>query len=261
MVPLRILASEQSTPHQRLRAWKLFLLIPRLLLHQSGAPGHSPRGALHRRIDAFHAGAWSALHAAAHAAAPATPGARTSTDTAPEVARRHRACRQVRLGDLSRARATLTSSPLAPGDQTTLNALTDPTRRPPALTRPLPDHLHRFQPQAPLRSNETDLAASLRTAKRGTAPGLSDATMEHYKVLIEDAESLQHLAHAVTLLAQAAVPQPILEALALARLTALQKPGGAGVRGIATGEALRRLTSRALARSDANTFDQAKRPF
>lgn len=265
LLPLRLIASEHTTPQQRLRAWKLFLLIPRLLLHFPGTRDRAPRAALHRRTDAFHAGAWSALHAAAHSAAALGPGRTRSGAAAGADAladsRRRRACRQVRTGDLSRARATLTSSALAPGDQTTLAALTDPIRRPPALTRPVPDNLRTFQPPAPVRITELDLVESLRTAKRGAAPGLSGATMEHYKLFLEDAESLQLFTHAINQIAQAAAPEPVLTAIAMARLTALQKPGGAGVRGIATGDALRRLTSRTLARTHASTFDQATRPF
>ena len=85
--------------------------------------------------------------------------------------------------------------------------------------------------------------------------------MEHYKLLLESEEGLQLFTHAVTQLGQAAVPEPILRALALSRLTALTKPGGAGVRGIATGDALRRLTARTLARTHAAVFDTATRPY
>lgn len=98
------------------------------------------------------------------------------------------------------------------------------------------------------------------TAKRGAAAGLSGATMEHYKVVLDDDEALHLFTHAVNLLATATVPDNILECLRLARLTALQKPGG-GVRGIAMGDSFRRLTSRALARHYASTFEEATRPY
>ena len=61
------------------------------------------------------------------------------------------------------------------------------------------------------------------------------------------------LAHAASLLANADAPAAVLQALALSRLTALSKPGG-GVRGIATGDTLRRLVSRALARQHVVFF-------
>ena len=68
------------------------------------------------------------------------------------------------------------------------------------------------------------------------------------------------LAEAATHLAQARIPPDIAAGLAMARLTALRKPDG-GVRGIATGDVFRRLVSRTLAKSWADTFDHATRPF
>ena len=131
---------------------------------------------------------------------------------------------------------------------------------PPQLRRPIPDHLTRPLPAPPLRLAPAEIGDALRTAKRGAAPGLSGSTMDHYKVLLEDEEAFAHLTAMVNTLANAEVPAPVLEALARARLTALTKPGG-GIRGIATGEAFRRLTSRVLARHFATQFDLATRPF
>ena len=56
------------------------------------------------------------------------------------------------------------------------------------------------------------------------------------------------------------MPPEVLTAISQSRLTALAKPGG-GARGIATGDSLRRLTSRILARKFAATFDVATRPY
>eukprot|EP00435_Cladocopium_sp_Y103_P003690 s4199_g1.t1 len=261
ILPLRIIAGDHPTAQQLHRAWTLFLLVPRLLLHRSADPRDGTRAALLRRANAFQAGGWQALLRAAHHPS----GAGRAPATIPldsDIERRCRqACAQVRAGDLSRARSTLTSAALAPGTADTLAALTDPTRRPPALTRPLPDVIPGFQPEVSVHLSQGDVAESLRTAKRGAAPGLSGASMEHYKLLLESDEGLQLFTHAVNQLANAAVPGPILRALALARLTALSKPGGAGARGIATGDALRRLTARTLARTHAGLFDRAARPF
>ncbi|CAL1131071.1 unnamed protein product [Cladocopium goreaui] len=158
---------------------------------------------------------------------------------------------RVVLPSLTAAGHTLTSAALAPGTPATLAALTNPERRPPALTRPLPDHLPAFQP-----------ATALQLTQRDQQPDFpAPLSMEHYKLLLESEEGLQLFTHAVTQLGQAAVPEPILRALALSRLTALTKPGGAGVRGIATGDALRRLTARTLARTHAAVFDTATRPY
>ena len=89
---------------------------------------------------------------------------------------------------------------------------------------------------------------------------MSGARAEHFKLLLSDADGLELLMHAASVLAQARVPPAVAAALALARMTALKKPDG-GVRGIATGDVFRRLVSRALAKTWASTFDEATRPY
>ena len=66
-------------------------------------------------------------------------------------------------------------------------------------------------------------------------------------------------AKVATLLARPDVSGEALQAMALARLTALQKSNG-GVRGIATGDALRQLMARTLARKYAARVDNAPGP-
>ena len=68
------------------------------------------------------------------------------------------------------------------------------------------------------------------------------------------------LAEAATILAQADVPREVAAGIALTRITALRKLGGA-VRGIATCDAFRRLVSRTLAGSWTPLFDEATRPY
>jgi len=62
-------------------------------------------------------------------------------------------------------------------------------------------------------------------------------------------------------LAEGNVPPAVAQALAQARLTALQKPGGAGVRGIATGDTLRRLVARTLAQQFGTAISRACAPY
>ena len=256
LIPLRVIASATSAA-QASRAWTLFLLTPRLLFSRSSTAG---RRALLGRVDDYVAGRWEMLLTTAHQAA-ATPVPPHRLSTQPAAARRRaRACAQVRTGDLSRARQTLTSLPLAPGTAATLAALRDPARRPPTLLRPIPEEVRRAAAPPPTRFSAQIVADALRSAKRGSAAGLSGSTTDHYKALLADEEALDLLAVAVTRLAAADLPAPALAALRLARLTALQKPDG-GVRGIATGDAFRRLASRVLARHYADTFDRLTRPF
>ena len=238
------------------RAWKLFLLVPRMLLGRPDQSGATGRATLLQRVTDFEAGRWTPL------LRPARPSAQQRPPTSsPQPDRtRERACAQVRRGQLSRARQSLTSAPLAPGNAETLRQLTDPARRPPAPRQPLSDEMASFQPAEPVRLTPAALGEALRTAKRGTAAGLSGAAIEHYRLLLEDGDALDMLSQAATQLANADVPESVLRALALSRLTALAKPAG-GVRGIATGDTLRRLVSRTLARQFADVFDRATRPY
>ena len=83
---------------------------------------------------------------------------------------------------------------------------------------------------------------------------------EHDKLLFQDVEAQDLLAYAATRVAHALVPPTIAAGVAMARLTAFRKPD-AGVRGIATGDAFRRLVALTLALQWALTIDQATRPF
>ena len=127
------------------RAWKLFLLVPRLLLtrpHAVPPPGRLPQRS-------------------------------TSTDVGRRM--RERACAQVRRSQLLWARQTLTSAPLAPGNAATLRHLSDPDKRPQSSRHPMPDDIAGFR-----ASHPAELGEALSTAKRGSAAGLSAAAVEHY---------------------------------------------------------------------------------
>ena len=238
-------------------AWKLFLLAPRLLLARCRDTGPVGRAALLRCVELFESGAWEQLLREARAGAPtASQRSMPRTDAAvPEEA-----CERVRQGQLTRARQTLTAAALAPGNDETRHALSDPSRRPPHRRREIPAEVLTHEPAEAVALSVQQVAESLRSAKRGSAPGLSGATVDHYKLLLDDPAALELLAFAVNCFARADLPPGIIDALALSRLTALRKPGG-GVRGIATGDAFRRLVSRALARAFAGVFDEATRPY
>ena len=61
-------------------------------------------------------------------------------------------------------------------------------------------------------------------------------------------------------LAMARVPEEIIEALRLGRLTALSKPDG-GVRGIVVGDILRRMVARTLAKQISKKVEEGTAPF
>ncbi|CAE7385838.1 unnamed protein product [Symbiodinium pilosum] len=170
------------------------------------------------RVDRYERGEWLALLAAAQGARSTASRAEEDADAALRQ-RREAACRLVRKGEVSRARHLLTSGTLAPGDEATWPCKTP---RPSAHARAGP-------------STARAIAQTLREARRGAASGLSGARAEHFKLLQSDADGLELLMHAASVLAQAGGPLVVAAALALARMTALQKPDG-GVRGIATGD-------------------------
>ena len=242
---------------KRVRAWKLFFMLPRLLLARCPQAGTEGRAVLMRRLQLLQQGNLVALHAQTPTAGPSE--ARSRADLGGDPARAA-ASAKVKRGQLSRARQLLTAAALAPGDDSTLRALTDPARRPPQLLRPLTPDVLTFSAAEEVTLTVAQVADALRSTKRGSAAGLSGATIELYKLLLDDAAALESLTFAVNILARAQAPPIAQDAIALSRLTALRKPGG-GVRGIATGDVFRRLVSRALARAYATTCDEATRPF
>ena len=179
------------------RAWKLFILVPRMLLARTALRGPQGRAELLGRATAFQRGEWLQL--------------------------------------LQSARRVYDPARDAPGNEATWAALTDPTRRPPVPRTEVPPELLSHQPAQPVHLSARAVASALRSARRGGAPGLSGMRAEHLKLLLQDVTAIELLAEAATQLAQARVPADIPPALAMARLTALRKPDG-GVRGIATGD-------------------------
>ena len=126
-------------------------------------------------------------------------------------------------------RAVTTAAELAPGDETTWRALTDPAKRAPQPRTAISADLLEPQADPGIQLGPTSVAAAVRDARRGGATGLSGMRAEHLKLLLQDVTALELLAHACTRLANAQVPADVVAGLAMCRLTALQKPGG-GVR-------------------------------
>ena len=147
------------------RAWKLFLLLPRMLLHRHLAEGSFPSVICLRGSPGFReASGWSCCspvrllprthdeHSFAATGQPSIP-----SNAGPSA-------RSVWHSwvNLSLARQALEGDAVAPGNDHTLQALRDPLRRPPVPRDPLPVDLQHFQPEVPL-SLEQD-----RLLRRGT---------------------------------------------------------------------------------------------
>ena len=101
------------------RAWKAFLLLPRLLLHKP------PRGGAQASV-------------------------RSTTSLATVQKRAARALQLVQMGELSSSRQVLEGAEQAPGTLATLAALSDPERRPPEPRDLLPPELIHHRPQVEL---------------------------------------------------------------------------------------------------------------
>ncbi|CAE7573040.1 unnamed protein product, partial [Symbiodinium sp. KB8] len=189
--------AESEAAARASRAWKLFLLVPRMLLTRAAQQGSQGRAELLERAAAFQRGEWTQLIRAAQpshrapARQPPPPDAATSR-------KRNQACAKVRQGELSRARQVLAAAELAPGTDATWQALTDPARRPPQPLEPLPAELLAFQPDQQVRLAAGAVATTLREAKRVGAAGLSGTRAEHLKILLQDAEAIELLADEAT---------------------------------------------------------------
>ena len=121
-------------------SWALFDLTSRMLLRRTQHQGKRGEAEFNERAARFFAGDWLELLVEARAQAV---NRRPRRQLAPEEEarrRRAKACQQVRLGEVSRARQELLAAQLAPGTATaeTLEELTNPDLRPPRAKDPLP---------------------------------------------------------------------------------------------------------------------------
>ena len=116
-----------------IRGWKLFFLLPRILLHRPARGGLVPKAQLQERVDKFLQGQWVALletsfELSVQGAAASCRRRREQKDTIER--RTARAFELCQLGELSSARQTLVGAAIAPGDSQTEKSLKDETRRP-----------------------------------------------------------------------------------------------------------------------------------
>ena len=110
---------------------------------------------------------------------------------------------KVRIGEVSRARQALMAPALAPGTEATYAGLTDPARRPARPRSVIPEDVLSHVPTEPATLAPKEVAAALREARRGGAPGLSGMRAKHLKLLLQDIPAQELLAYAATLLARA----------------------------------------------------------
>ena len=246
------------------RAWKLFLLLPRMLLQRPGRGGLVPRSKIEDRLRLFAEGRWADL----------VNESIQSTLLGSEVARRKRrrqedddvvrraarAEKLVSIGELSAARQALEGASVAPGTLRTLQELTNPEKRPAWPRSPIPPDIDGYEPEEQLDLSSAALFKNIRKARRGAAGGPSGMTVEHLRPLLECDRALDSLHKFAHIMARGEVPDRIEPVVRLGRLTALRKPDG-GVRGIVVGDVLRRLVARTIAQQIADQVEAATAPF
>ena len=147
------------------RGWKLFFLVPRMLLHRSRRGGLIPRRKLQERADKFSRGSWVDLVRDGCTAAETAKTATVRRNRRGHGDSDQRAARAEKLamvGELSAARQALESAELAPGNLNTLRALTNPERRPSRPREVLPPELLNRIPEVSFQLDEERFAKNAR---------------------------------------------------------------------------------------------------
>ena len=148
---LRVALEEISTGQERgdeqkqERGWKLFFLLPRMLLGRPCHGGLVPRKKLEAQVP------WmflieDSMEVSSQAASARQHGKRRRQINNSQVAR---AENLAMIGELSAARQALESNGLAPGNRNTLNELRNRERRPPTARGPLPPEVACRVPERP----------------------------------------------------------------------------------------------------------------
>ena len=162
----------------------------------------------------------------------------------------------VQLGELFAGRQALEAAEIAPGTLPTLQALRDPSRRPPRPREDIPQELLEFEPITPLELDEGSFSKNLRSARKGAAAGPSGMTTDHLRPLLDNVRDLHMLFLVGEQLATGKAPHEVVETVRMGRLPALTKPNG-GIRGIVSGDVVRRLVSRTIAQQVGEVVEGA----
>ena len=186
-----IIAGETLSDEVRqTRGWKLFLLLPRMLLFRPPRGGLISRQRLFDRFTLFNQGAWIQLLIEGRECCEAAVNAgvrrrrRTMNDSIERKA--ERAQMLVMMGVVSSGRRALEGAPLAPGNDATLAQL---RRRPQEPREPLPQEITGRRAESPFSLDHSLFMQNLRCARRGAAAGPSGVTAEHLKPILDIARA------------------------------------------------------------------------
>ena len=212
-------------------AWKLFLLIPRLLLQPSSIGNqHRKKSNIKQCYQQFLCQEWKDLFISSNSKSYKRP----TQDQAFKAALKLISC-----GEISRAARVLTSSGLADDTEETIQKL---ACKHPSRTNQLnlPDPI-----ACTFSLSKFHLLSAIRKSPRGSGPGHSGWRYEHLKVLIDDPSTADLLFSVCSLIANGQLPVSVSKLLSAACLIALPKSNG-DVRPVAIGESLRRLTAKVI---------------
>ena len=149
---------------------------------------------------------------------------------------------------------------MATGNEAARAKMMNENRRPSAARRGLDEDILQMQPHVLFHLDEDKFQHNLRTSRRGAAGGPSGMTAEHLRVVLDSPSCTSLLGEAASQLAQGNIPEEVVRAIRLGRMTALQKPDG-GVRCIVVGDVFRRVVARTIAQQFAKLGEAATHPF
>ena len=148
-------------------AWKVFLLVPRMLLEPTEESGQVGKDIFAERMRKFLRGEWVMLLEEC-----GNQDFSANRELNAEEATRNKfkqAQSKVRLREISRARVHFMSDGVAPGTTETLHELIDPNLRPNVISEAIPDFIQQFLPTEKVLLDPDGLLAALRSAGRGSA--------------------------------------------------------------------------------------------
>ena len=168
---------QHDTP-DRVAAWTLFMLLPKLLLYKAGRGGKYGARELQRRVTFFDVGQWDVLLDTSRATRATS--SRQTAPRFPEAAREAKpraASARAERGELSHAARMLKSTGLAPGTQATLDELCG--QRPQDFRDPLPPEISEYRPREAVRLDADIFTAVLRATRKWLSAGLGSMRNEY----------------------------------------------------------------------------------
>ena len=193
----------------RLRSWKFFCLLSRMLLYRMKRGGQDGNKELQQRIINFNLGRWDVLLQASRDTLPRSRRRATIIPGSSEdwEARLAKAEKLVTRGELSNAARLIKSSGLAEGNDDTYQQLTDRLLRPRERLREFPADVLDYQPDVKVQLDADKFKANLRTARRGLSGSLSGHRNEHLKCCLDDADAVGELCAVGQIMAEGELPE------------------------------------------------------